>query len=303
MEVIRIFKTIKNYHFEKSPQKIKAKLINSLDRNKNLKSKYKKYILEFIDTIIKSGSSYDFSLLYKNLKRLKIVVVPKLNNDKMAVYDIHDNTIYIDCHYISQLDNIIFHELFHFSSAKKSGKDYCTGFKKGTLFEAFNEGYTEVLTKRYFFYKAKHQVYLIERNLAELLEVIIGKDLMENIYSKADYLSLLIEFSKYTESQDETYKTLQNFGLISLGLEKNQFDVVFMECRKIVLVFIKAFINKCKGNVSLDEIEYFFQLIPLYYTCANGDVFNIITAKEADDFKKQCYELYDNYGDFSKRKA
>ena len=73
---------------------------------------------------------------------------------------------------------VIYHELFHFAS-------YPTNFRRG-----LNEGYTEILTHRYF--NKSKMAYPDNFDYVLKLENIIGQDVMEEAYSKGD-MSMLSE--------------------------------------------------------------------------------------------------------------
>ena len=104
------------------------------------------------------------------------------------------------------------HELIHAASSFKNGRQIITGFCQcyikplmSVVGIVLNEGYTEVLSNRYVVDKkliinGKNTGYKYERAVAELVELIVGRDKMINMYFHGDLEGLIRELSKY---QDE----------------------------------------------------------------------------------------------------
>lgn len=293
MDIIEVFRKLKEYSLVKdNGEKKSIKTLNKILNKKIIKGQFGQYILEFYKRIAESGSSYDFTLMIKNLRKLEIVVVPKLRNGIMGVYDVEENAIYIDVHYLDRIDEIIYHELFHMSSAKKKNKKCYTGFLSNKLFEYFNEGYTEVLTKRYFKDKAPECPYLFEMIIAEMVENFVGQDLMEQFYSRADALGMLVEFSKYTEKQEDTYLTIQRVDKMSYYYEQQDFAHCMEECSSIIRVLIQTFIKKCmlsEEEITKEEVDYFFRMIPVSYTYEDKD-YEVFSQDEVNEDKEICYK-------------
>lgn len=293
MNVIRLYNKFKNVKLVKdTPTHQKIKALRILKHSRISESSFAYYIEEFIETIRESGSLYDFDLLIRNLRKLKIVLVPELENNNMAVYDATYNVIYIDENYLDRIDEIIYHELFHMSSSYKKGKEHFLGFRNNFLFNYFNEGYTEVLTKRYFGKNSKEMHYLLEMVVAEMLEKVIGKDIMERLYSRADSLGLLVEFAKYTETPEITYNTLNQVDQMGISFVEHDFVTCFQCMRNILLVIIKAFVKKCEMGMEKSEIIEFFNMIPLTFDY-DDVIYEIFSEVEAEQFKKQCFACLD----------
>ena len=96
----------------------------------------------------------------------------------------------------------IYHELFHMASAlitaKERGNVYL-GYQCGGHGNGINEGYTELLARRYF---TSDNAYPRLVSVVARLEYIIGKDLMEPMYFTTGLKGLCIEMSKYLNSND-----------------------------------------------------------------------------------------------------
>ena len=87
-------------------------------------------------------------------------------------------------------------------------------YSSNSVFEignALNEGYTEALTKRYF---GTNGAYAYEVLIVEHLEQIIGKELMETLYFKADLNGLIEELSKYVPEY-EISEFITSFDVMS----------------------------------------------------------------------------------------
>jgi len=294
VKVIKV-KVVKCLRKVKKPKLVRKNIKNgSIKALRVLKNvdfdKYNEYIEEFINTLASKGCNYDFTFMSNNLRDLKIVVVPELENNNMAVYDGSLNILNIAEDYLDRMDEIIYHELFHMSSRLLDGDDCFIGFQRNYLFNCFNEGYTEVLTKRYFGDKSKDTPYLFEMILAEIVEFIIGKDIMEKLYSRADSLGMLVEFSKYTDKEETTYITLGNIDRMSDYYDKQEYKESMDWCRNILIVLIHAFMNKCRMGISKNKVDEFFKLFPLFYTYDDED-FDIFTQEEINDYKKKCYAI------------
>lgn len=137
-------------------------------------------IKKFKKVMEKNFNSKDLFYYYANIDDLSVEKVDELYSKKIsACYDIIDNTIEIK----NRTKYTMFHELFHM--AARNGYD--TGFERtiGTNVHnrGLNEGYTDLLTHRYFGNLEEDDVgYPIEMTMARMIEEIIGKNIMEKLY-------------------------------------------------------------------------------------------------------------------------
>lgn len=110
------------------------------------------------------------------------------------------------------------HEFFHLSSTDYDSMYESSGFSINIndmcLGNALNEGYTDLLTNRYFGEEID-DYYYIEAQYASNLEKIIGRDTMEDLYLKGDFFGLIKELKKYYNI-NEIEKFLIDFDVISL---------------------------------------------------------------------------------------
>lgn len=114
------------------------------------------------------------------------------------------------------------HEFFHLSSTDYDSIYESSGFSididRMSLGNALNEGYTDLLTNRYFDENID-DYYYIEAKYASNLEKIIGKDIMEELYLKGDFFGLIKELKKRYDIK-EIEKFLIGFDVISLYRNK-----------------------------------------------------------------------------------
>lgn len=131
--------------------------------------------------IIMELPNFDFENFRRNMNRNFLIGVSmeQVNSDAgITIFNDNKNLFGIFGDYNLVDRGVIYHELFHFAS-------YPTNFRRG-----LNEGYTEILTHRYF--NKSKLAYPDNVDYVLKLENIIGQDIMENAYSKGD-VSILSE--------------------------------------------------------------------------------------------------------------
>ena len=142
----------------------------------------------------------------RNISTLYIKKENKLQNEKAnAEYSADSNTIFIK----RDSGLTIYHELWHAASASEVGY---IGFEKNRKYRGLNEGYTDLMTKRYFDDGTHVPHYKIEFYFCLMIESIISKSIMERLYLKADVDSLINEFSKYLDHE----KVIKVFELLDI---------------------------------------------------------------------------------------
>ena len=164
-----------------------------------LKLEYKKNLLIFTKKVIKNFKEDDLINFYNNINSLDIRNNNKLLEMALAgTYSSSKNKIEISGGY----ENCIYHELFHMASSKFENNIDYSGFeqlkKSFRLGKGINEGYTDLLTYRYFpdgF--ESNDAYKYAMDIMQLLEIIVGKEKMQSLYLQADLLGLITELKKY----------------------------------------------------------------------------------------------------------
>jgi hypothetical protein len=107
---------------------------------------------------------------------------------------------YDDPDFDEDVNQTLLHELFHMASTKKIGDTLVTGLEiPGEIGFALNEGYTELLTKKYFSNKK-----VSDKNsfLAAGIESIVGSEKMQEFFINANFNGLVMELSKYSSRED-----------------------------------------------------------------------------------------------------
>lgn len=267
--------------------KIPKEIIKQYDEVNN-KLLYKKEIgpllTDFIETLKKEMPEEYLLLLVNNMNTLKILfkdfTLSKifLNDKTNGQYDIEKNTIEISKR---NYKLTIIHELFHMASSmfdKENNTIFC-GFFQLTpnikIGEGLNEGYTQYLTEKYF--SDKHSLldaYSYEKTIAGILELIVGKNNMENFYFHANLKGLIDFLSQYIDKNE-----INNFFIyldyINLIKDKNKLSYeeyynlsyTFKKCNKFLAkLFINKFIrenNDIKDEETLISIlSNFLNMLP-----------------------------------------
>lgn len=149
---------------------------------------------------------FNYSFFYHNVRTLKIDRHESLSKYKVFIanYNPIKNVINIT-------DEKSFpHELNHMSSSYYDGDDY-SGLSQNGLGIGINEGYTELLTERYYFHGDS---YPVERKIANNLEKITEKDKMEECYYTANLYDFVEELKQY-DSEENVLNFLNCVDIIS----------------------------------------------------------------------------------------
>ena len=169
----------------------------------------------FVDTLVANFDEDELATFYNNIKTLAIEITDfdetirkrkyESSHKTLAYYKIATNTIYI---LDTSNTGILYHELFHVSTARRVGTTSFNGFCQTNLLtsecigEGINEGYTQLMAERYFKDSSVGN-YNVLVYLVELLELIIGKDKMEHYYMTSDLYSLVNELKKSNQKIPE----------------------------------------------------------------------------------------------------
>ena len=204
-------------------------------------------VIEFAKLIMAKFPEKDLVNFYNNINELKIA--PKkfgfqnlvLKTTTMGTYDAKNNKIQVEG---DDYTEAIYHELFHMaSSTYKDGVRY-SGFKQYSskhgvnLGTGLNEGYTQLLTERYFGYiEEVRGIYKFEVHITDKLEKIVGKEKMESLYLNADLLGLINELKNYA-SEEEIMKFISGTDFLRKHLDD-----------KKLLPFEKGMITNSLKNV------------------------------------------------------
>lgn len=244
------------------PSELKQKY-TSVEINQIKSKKVKESIIEFIDTLEKSFTNDSLINLYNNVNEVNIKESKKtILINAVGLYCAKENKIEYDA-----LDSI-YHELFHMASSIYDSENdigYC-GFSqihykdkdnKNDIGFGINEGYTELLTKRYF--GDKHDIYVsygFETDVVSKLEKIVGLNEMQNLYLKSNLMGLIENLKQYTK-EEEILKFINEVDLVSRHYEdfflyKN--DVIKACLTNIYSFLLETYILKLrKESLSIEE--------------------------------------------------
>lgn len=171
---------------------------------------------KFTNVLLSNFDKDDLITFYNNIESLEInetdlddfnTRINKTNAKTLAYYHAKNNVINI-----SSKDNTdtIYHELFHMSTSKKDNNLVFNGFSqaniitKETIGIGINEGYTQLLTERYFNDECSKGNYSYFVYICDLLERIVGKSKMEKLYLNSNLYGLVEELKNYAFDEDIT---------------------------------------------------------------------------------------------------
>lgn len=163
--------------------------------------KYKPYIKEFVK---KTSTNFNFRNPNEKLKILAIKPKPMLQTllfpTSEASYDIFNNKIYAG----KRIEDSIYHKLFHaFTTYKENIFSIYSGFNYINIYadiaRRLSEGYTAVLTNRYF---DIDDAYMIEANIARKTELILGEKNMQDFYASNNLYAIIKFLSKFSSEEE-----------------------------------------------------------------------------------------------------
>ena len=184
---------------------VESKSINFDRINEN---KFKDTITYFCVVLTNHFDRDTLNCFYQNINSLivkdNIDSLDDLFNltDTLGIYYNQDNSIKL---YKKNKRATLYHELFHMASSYVDNNNMFSGFsfsKKNDDSKDFgdglNEGYTDLLTKRYFGnVEVFESDYDFEILIASFIEEIVEKDVMEKLYLTADFQRLMGILKKY----------------------------------------------------------------------------------------------------------
>ena len=231
---------------EKTPKIIRIN--NEIDINKIKKKPFFDKIINFHDVLSNNFKENDLNNFYNNINNLKIyeksfkLINFVLGKGREGLYEPVKNKLCIskEC----KDDTTLYHELFHMSSSFVKDKLICSGFAQmnsksnnKTIGVGINEGYTELLTSRYF-NNEKPNTYLEQTIICDSLEKIIGKDKMKSLYLNADLYGLVMELNKYI-SKEDLIGFIYYSDFITNHLKSNSINIeALLQCMKYTNIFL-----------------------------------------------------------------
>lgn len=205
------------------------------------------YYLHFKKELINNFDLDDLKSFDYNSKRLKIKYT--CFNSKKGSYGPTSNCIKIGA--FSSFNNVIYHELFHMASTSRDSNNIYSGLccikKEFPCFykikgKGITEGYTEVLSNRYFSKYGKNIIaYQLLVLYASLTERIIGKDNMQKMYMNSDYNGFINCLESYSSSM-RTKRFIEDTDYILFNINNRDICSEVTNTNKFLL---ECYVNKC----------------------------------------------------------
>ena len=231
---------------------------------------YPEFVLDFI---YKMKDRFDLSIFYKNIKDADFKPVNESEMERPyagAEYDVMSNVV----HYIPRTmkDNIM-HELLHMATCIETTDGAISGFMQVRndgygIGLGLNEGYTELMDNRYFLdysenkIKDLNYVYTTSKYICSILEYLLGKEHMEDLYMHADLLTLYKELSEYS-SPRRAYNFITRFDRLHIEADTKLHPNILLVNKlyeQTIMFLSECFITKFKmmnndGELSDEEYE------------------------------------------------
>ena len=214
--------------------------------------------------------------------------------DNVSIIIRDENYDYLGlCSYIKNEINLredslecIYHELLHRMSIKKFNSGYAglESYKRIHIGYGLNEGYTEKLTeemfKDYIEDSYCYDGYYIEKNLATIIENVIGKNKMKLLYFNSGFNVFVKLLSKYLDRKDVLY--------LLCDIDK-YYEILKLYRGK------KDIPNIIKKKIYLIESEIYYRLIKLYTNYLNNNRDNIKQELESinEYINNEIFMIYD----------
>lgn len=246
-------------------------LINSTSNMENY-PQINEIVTTFENTLKANLTEEQMNIVKKNLETLRYTPCnfsQSLNLARRGMggfYDSKSHSVTVNPLTSGDVYHNLFHELLHASTSSiVNGVEYC-GFgqinhqSQTELGRAVTEGYTELLTRRLF--SNNDRGYSYEVSIAEIMEFIIGKEKMQDLYFKMDLNGLITELGKYSDVNNAKEllsnfdKTLHLHGS-KQGNSVNQ-ELSHLYNQNSVLLY-EMFQNKTNQFLSTNTIDKYFE--------------------------------------------
>lgn len=214
------------------------------------------YLKNFLNVMNENFEEKDLRNLYDNITWLLVKRKRFLKSD--GEYEVLENIL--SYHKNNDPDSIN-HELLHLSANPYDDSDVSSGFSYTvddiTIGRGIDEGYTELMNKRYFNSKSQN-TYEKEVFVMEQLEKLVGQKNMEKYYLNANLYQLIKSLQNYY-SLEEIERFICALDFINIYDEKRfladiEWEEYFVQKDITILFLFKGFIkNINKNNIDLKE--------------------------------------------------
>ena len=295
------------------PVELKQKY-SSVDLNAFGTGRVREVVKDFVDVMEREFPKEALANFYNNINEAKI----KRNAGVMliessGVYLCKKNKINV-----SEISSL-YHELFHLASSSYDSETKLAraGFSQVyyTLKAPFvgvnmgiglNEGYTELLTQRYFGSKCKpNKYYRFEVNVASNVEKIVGEEEMKKLYLKSNLRGLIENLKQYA-SEEEVMQFVNSVDLVS-----RHFTDIFLfrnskmkaSITNVYTFLMKVYLTKLKrqlegGTITIDEfVDQATEYIKALKTKIRfyGHTYKYMTVESLLDVTKEIVKIQEEY--------
>ena len=260
-------------------------------------------INKFKYTLINNFNDLDLANFYSNLSTLKVIlstdeVYGKLDFYTNGYYDFKHNKIIINKNKMDE--DVFFHELFHLASNSfmknvktnnvSVGFYQYNGNKNWGL--GLNEGYTELLARRFFIKKNILYNYDFEVDVSRYLESILGKDKMVSYYLRGNLSMLIDELSKIVYKND-VLRFISNIDYVYYHIYNvDDYNKVIKIIEKINIFLISLKIKKFLDRYDLNYlIENKDKILKVNY---NKEYLNKLNIMQDEDFFNYIFSKFKN---------
>lgn len=161
-------------------------------------NKFYQEIKRFNKNLEENFSQEELQNYYNNIRKTRVINTHLLERFLLKKKNIDGLYVPVKKKILIREVDSIYHELFHMAS---SSDEYHVGFDQGLIGKAINEGYTEIMNRKYFPQK-KEMSYLEQVDAAKIIDDIVGNEEMEKLFLKSDLKGLILELSKYISIDD-----------------------------------------------------------------------------------------------------
>ncbi len=277
--------------FEKCAQKLLGDSI--IKFSKFMIENYpKEYLINFYRNI---------NCLLVNKKSLKLYNL-LLGEKFIATFSPRKNKITISN---DMYKSAIYHELFHLSSSSVKNGDVFCGFsqksiKRGvSIGRALNEGYTQLLSERYFEDGLKDS-YSYFVFIADKVEKIIGEHKMSNFYFNSNLFGLIKELEQY-KSEEEIMQFICGLDLLYMCRNKDKYklvrDIIDGSAEELGEFLIDTYTKKLKNELNSNIItkDEFIEKV-VEYICSVAEINNWMYSEKIEfELKNDIISLDEIY--------
>lgn len=267
------------------------KIIHESNALKTIRKKPKKPIIdketidiinEAVELLSHELSKETMEIIKRNLtsiNKIKNKTSPKNKHD-YGFYQTNSHSINI---YLTQDDprikrQILSHELMHAAASYSYKNIMQNGFMQSidsieTIGLALNEGYTDLLSQRYFCQNIDifTTPYEYQKTVSAITELIIGKQKMQELYFQGNLKELIEELSKYQEKNKVKQFILDLDTILNIQNSHNKYikipneKIILTQLYNRVNIFLyNAFSQKTKKEAQyLEESNHFLDLFTI----------------------------------------